>query len=66
MFRALVDLCIKTADRLGYLTTLARLGILDRLAGPLPETPADRIRAEEAERLRNSFPNVDLGGPTPP
>ena len=32
------------ADDLDYLVTLASLRILDALAGPLPETPADRRR----------------------
>jgi hypothetical protein len=31
-------------DQLDYLVTLAWLRILDALAGPLPETPADRRR----------------------
>jgi hypothetical protein len=30
------------ADELDYLLTLARLRILDALAGPEPETPADQ------------------------
>ena len=32
----------RVADQLDYLVTLASLRILDALAGPLPETPADR------------------------
>ena len=31
----------RVVDELDYLLTLARLRILDALAGPLPETPAD-------------------------
>jgi hypothetical protein len=31
-------------DELDYLLTLARLRILDALAGPLPETEADQRR----------------------
>jgi hypothetical protein len=34
----------RVADDLDYLVTLARLRILDALAGPLPETPADQQR----------------------
>ena len=34
----------RAADHLDYLPTLARLRILDALAGPEPETPADRRR----------------------
>lgn len=56
MFRVVVDLCIKALDRADYLITIARLGILDRLAGPLPETLADRIRARKAERLITHSP----------
>jgi hypothetical protein len=35
----------RAADRLDYVVTLARLRILDALAGPLPETPVDRPAA---------------------
>jgi len=35
------------ADDLDYLVTLASLRILDALAGPLPETEADRQRERE-------------------
>ena len=34
----------RVADQLDYLLTLASLRILDALAAPLPETPADRQR----------------------
>ena len=34
----------RVADQVDYLVTLARLRILDALAGPLPEIPADRQR----------------------
>ena len=37
----------RVADQLDYLLTLARLRILDALAGPLPETTADRRREGE-------------------
>jgi hypothetical protein len=40
----------RVADALDYLLTLARLRILDALAGPLPETPADQQRARDRER----------------
>jgi hypothetical protein len=37
----------RVADDLDYLWTLASLRILDALAGPLPETEADRQRERE-------------------
>jgi hypothetical protein len=40
----------RVADQLDYLVTLARLRILDALAGPLPETPADREGSETRKR----------------
>jgi hypothetical protein len=45
------------ADELDYLLTLARLRILDALAGPLPETPADRQR--DRERIARAFPEIE-------
>ena len=41
----------RVADQLDYLVTLARLRILDALAGPQPETPADQQR--ERERIES-------------
>jgi hypothetical protein len=49
----------RVADQLDYLLTLARLRILDALAGPLPETPADQQRARERERIERAFPDID-------
>jgi hypothetical protein len=43
----------RVADALDYHVTLLRLRILDRLAGPLPETPADLQR----KRDREGFPS---------
>ena len=40
----------RAVDHLDYLVTLARLRILDALAGPLPETPADREGSETRKR----------------
>jgi hypothetical protein len=42
MLRSLQCLFWRVADQLDYLLTLARLRILDALAGPEPETPADQ------------------------
>jgi hypothetical protein len=52
-------------DRADYLLTLARLTILDRLAGQLPETPTDRGIREEGERIRKAFPEIDFDHPNP-
>lgn len=53
MLRRSVDLCSKTLDRSDYLITLARLSILDRLAGWMPEAPTDRIRWKKLGPLRS-------------
>ena len=37
----------RVADQFDYLVTLARLRVLDALAGPEPETPADQQRERE-------------------
>jgi hypothetical protein len=45
----------RVADQLDYLVTLGWLRILDALAGPLPETAADRQRQRERmERPRST------------
>jgi hypothetical protein len=49
----------RVADDLDYLWTLATLRILDRLAGPLPETPADLKRKRDRERLERGFPGIE-------
>jgi hypothetical protein len=41
---------------------LAGLWLLDRIAGPYPETEADRIRERHKARLRRAFPGVDIDG----
>jgi hypothetical protein len=45
--RAMAKLFWRVADDLDYLVTLTSLRILDALAGPLPETPADLRRERE-------------------
>ena len=52
-------------DRLRDLLLLARLWLLDRAAGPYPETEADRIREQRKERLRRAFPKIDVDGTGP-
>jgi hypothetical protein len=49
-------------DRLRDLPVLAGLWLLDRVAGPYPETEADRIRQRRKERLRRAFPDTDVDG----
>jgi hypothetical protein len=41
---------------------LAGLWLLDRIAGPYPETEADQIRERRRARLRRAFPSVDIDG----
>jgi hypothetical protein len=48
----------RVADQLDYLVTLARLRILDALAGPLPETMADRQR-QRTDGVRSTV--IDYG-----
>jgi hypothetical protein len=49
----------RVADDLDYLVTLVRLRILDALAGPEPETPADQQRAQDRERIKTAFPEIE-------
>jgi hypothetical protein len=49
----------RVADDLDYLWTLANLRMLDALAGPLPETPADRQRQRDRETLKRAFPEIE-------
>jgi hypothetical protein len=58
------DIVAKALDRADYLITQARLGILDWLAGPLPETPTDTAIREQGERLRKAFPQLDFDDPS--
>jgi hypothetical protein len=48
----------RVADELDYLLTLARLRILDALAGPEPETPADQQASASGWKVRDK----PLGG----
>jgi hypothetical protein len=59
----------RLADELDFLVTLASLRILDALAGPEPETPADLQRQWDRERIARAFPRLDgeePGAVTPP
>jgi len=66
MFRRFARLCAGMCDRIDYLATSTRLVILDRLAGPLPETATDRAIRDQREWLRQAFPQVDFDDPTQP
>jgi hypothetical protein len=44
---------------------LARLTLLDWLAGAPPETPTDRAIREKGERIRKAFPQIDFDHPNP-
>jgi hypothetical protein len=48
----------RTADQLDFFVTLTSLRILDVLAGPEPETPADQKRARDWEQIRRAFPEI--------
>jgi hypothetical protein len=50
---------LTVAEALDYLVTLVRLRILDALAGPEPETPADLQRKRDRERIRRAFPEIE-------
>ena len=47
-------------DQFDYLVTLARLRFLDALAGPLPETSAERQRQRDREMIKRGFPEIEL------
>jgi hypothetical protein len=49
----------QVADALDYLWTLATLRILDALAGPEPETPADQQRKRDRERIERASPEIE-------
>jgi hypothetical protein len=57
--RRLGRLFWRVADQVDYLVTLARLRIMDALADPLPETPADRQRQRDRERIKRAFPEIE-------
>jgi hypothetical protein len=59
------DRLVRFLDKLRDLPIRAGLWLLDRAAGPYPETEEDRVRERGKERLRRAFPytNVDGTGP---
>jgi hypothetical protein len=57
--RAAAAPLLAVAEALDYLVTLVRLRILDALAGPEPETPADLQRKRDRERIKRAFPEIE-------
>ena len=55
MFRRLARLHCDALDRADYLVTLARLRVLDWIAGPEPETEADLRRGRSAKGCARRF-----------
>jgi hypothetical protein len=49
----------RLVDPIGYLLTLTTLRILDRLAGPEPEAPADQQRRRDREQIERAFPKIE-------
>jgi hypothetical protein len=55
---SLVRVFWRLGDALDHWQTLARLRILDALAGPEPETPADQQRQRDQARIEKAFPEI--------
>ena len=53
----------RVVDALDYLVTLGRLRIVDAVAGPAPETPADQQRKRDREQLERAFPMLGCEEP---
>ena len=51
---------VRFVDWFRDLPVRAGLRVIDRIAGPAPETPVDRDIREEGERLRKAFPTIDF------
>jgi hypothetical protein len=48
----------RVVDAFDYWLMQARLGIVDAVCGPEPETVADQMREADRERLREAFPRT--------
>jgi hypothetical protein len=48
-------------ERIADVLIGAALWLLDKFAGPYPETEADKIREARCERLRKAFPGLSPG-----
>jgi hypothetical protein len=53
----------RLADHLDYLLTLVRLRMVEAVAGPEPETPADLRWKCDREQLERAFPVLDCKEP---
>jgi hypothetical protein len=62
MFRAALCRCAAALDRVDYLITLTRLGVLDRFAGPMPQGPACPLDEGEAGQPRLSSRAAEQDG----
>jgi hypothetical protein len=56
---------VRLIDAANYAFTLSWLWLLDRIAGPLAETEADRVRERSKKRLHRAFPSVEIDGTRP-
>ena len=54
---------VRMINGLDYARIVVALHVLDRLAGPIPETPEGRTIERAAQRIRNAFPQVDFDDP---
>ena len=66
MFRAALYRCAAALDRIDYLITLTRLGVLDRFAGPMWEGPVGPLGEKRAQPLRVPSNSVVPAGSSPP
>jgi hypothetical protein len=66
MFRAALYRCAAALDRIDYLITLTRLGVLDRFAGPMLELPAGPLGENRAQPLRVPLNEVARARSAPP
>ena len=72
MFRAALYRYAAALDRIDYLITMTRLGVLDRLAGPMWEGPAgpqsekraqpSRVPSNAVARARSAPPGINGAG----
>ena len=66
MYRDTLRPCAKAFDRIDYLITLTRLGVLDRFAGPMCESPVGPLGEKRAQPLRVPSNALARAKPAPP
>jgi hypothetical protein len=66
MFRAAFYRCAAALDRIDYLVTLTRLGVLDRFAGPMCESPVGPLGEKRVQPLRVPSNALARAKPAPP